>query len=280
MSDLRLGWVIAAAALCGLGTAFGGYAATEQAESDEGALALSEDPVALAQTEDSDGFQKGSFWFFGTSNYHLRLDESEAQVDGMLDRPLGLILPRWERPTTFKDWCDDFMVWDLWGGYGRDINEKLSWSIYGGGGAGTIENSDDYFPLLIPIELDMDFTRRSLMVGSSVSYFPWGRPVKGERGFWNAVRCTRRVTEMNVGFNRQVSIGDMTVKLPFIGRVFHYKMEDTYNLFWASPRIGIETPITKQDSFSILTGYLFFHDHADEYNGILLEFLVRHRFKR
>ncbi len=237
-------------------------------------------PVSAAEkkTSEQEGFQKQSFWFFGTSNYHLKLHEAESKVDRMLNTPLGLIFPRWEEPTTFKNWSDDFKIWDFWAGYGRDINEKFSWSIYGGGGAGTVPNSKRYYPLGVPLKLNMDFTRRSLMIGSSISWYPWGKPVSTGRGVMNALRASKPVAEMNIGYNHQTSIGDVTFKLPLLGDVLHIKDEAKYNLFWASPRLGVEIPLTEKDSLNLLTGYLFFHQHKDEFNGILLEFFIRHRF--
>lgn len=219
-----------------------------------------------------------SFWFIGTSNYHLRLEEPEGKIDRMLNDTFGNVLPRWERPTTFKDWGDDEKLWDLWAGYGHDINEKFSWSIYGGGGIGTIHNKDHYYPFAIPLKLEADFTRKSLMLGSSVSCYPWGRPEKIGPGLKNALKGARPMAEMNIGYNRQISIGDVTFNLPVLRDALHMKDVQKYNLFWTSPRVGLETPLTKRDSLDILTGYLFFHDHAAEFNGVLIEMLFRHRF--
>jgi len=221
---------------------------------------------------------KHSFWFIGTSNYHLRLQESESKITRELDRTFRPITLGWERPTTFKDWSDDWRIWDLWGGYGRDINEKSSWAVYAGGGAGTVHNSNLYFPLGIPIDLDVDFTRRSLLLGSSISYYPYGRPKKLGRGLKKTLEGSRLMTEMNVGYTHQTIIGDVKASLPLIGEVLRIKDESKYHLFWASPRIGVEMPLTDSDSLNILGGYLLFAEHAREFDGFLLEFFVRHRF--
>ena len=196
----------------------------------------------------------------------------------MLNNTLGNLLPRWERPTTFKDWCDDWRVWDLWGGYGRDINAYSSWTIYTGGGIGTIPNGKRYFPLGIPLRIDADFTRKSFLLGSSISYYPWGRPVKSEPGLVASLKAARPMAEFNVGYTYQISIGDVKASLPLAGNLLHIKDEKRYHLFWISPRIGMEVPLTAKDSLNVLAGYTVMHQHGPEYNGALLEFFVRHRF--
>ncbi len=232
----------------------------------------------MEEQDNPDSENQDSFWFMGTSNYHLRLEESEKRIDGMLNNTLGKVLPRWERPTTFKDWCEDWRVWDLWGGYGRDINAYSSWTVYTGGGIGTIPNGKRYFPLGIPLRLDADFTRKSLLVGSSISYYPWGRPVKKEPGFVASLKAARPVAEINLGYTYQISIGDVKASLPLAGNILHIKDEKRYHLFWLSPRIGVEAPITDKDSLNVLVGYTIMHQHGPEYNGAMLEFFVRHRF--
>lgn len=235
------------------------------------------DAYAQEDAESSD-FEKKSFWFVGTSNYHLRLKESEGEIDTLLNGALALLFPRWDKPTTFKDWSEDWRIWDLWIGYGRDINAKSSWSVYGGGGAGTVSNTERYFPLGIPLKLDVDFARRSILLGSSLSYYPFGKPEKTGRGFKESLKGARPQGELNVTYSHQTRIGDVSAALPLIGSVIHYKDEKKDRLINFSPRLGIEVPVTKDDSINILGGYLFFTRHADEYNGFLLEIFARHRF--
>ena len=221
---------------------------------------------------------KDQFWFIGTSNYHLLLRESEAQIDRQLDTPFGLLLPTWKRPTTFKDWSDDFILWDLWGGYGRDLSPQFSWAIYGGGGAGTVPNRHHYYPLGLPLEMEMDFTRLSLMAGTSISWYPFGRPEKRDGGFFKNLSAARPMFEANIGYSHQVSQAEVTFRLPLLGKVARIKDEKVYDMAWTSPRAGVEIPLTEDTSFNMLGGYLFFSDHSSEYNGTLLEFFIRHRF--
>lgn len=221
---------------------------------------------------------RGWFWFVGTSNYHVKLDASEALNDRLLNRPMNLLLPAWEEPTTFKDWSDDWRVWDVWAGVGREINDHLSWALYSGGGAGTIRNHDMYYPLGVPLRVKADYTRRSMFLGVSLSIYPWGRPEKGEPGFWNAVRAARPQFEANVGYNWQYALADVSFGFPVLGDLLNIEREYNYDLFFFSPRAGLEFPMTEKSSFNVILGYTLFHDHGDDFNSILLEFFVRNKF--
>jgi hypothetical protein len=221
---------------------------------------------------------RNQFWFVGTSNYHLLLHESESRITNQMDRPFKVLFPGWKRPTTFKDWSDEYVVWDMWGGYGFDLSKRFSWSIYGGGGAGTIPNARTYYPLLIPVKFKVDFTRVSGMIGSSVSWFPLGRPEFRNGGILKNILATRPVAEMNIGFNHQISDAKVRLGLPGFDHLVKIKENNAYDLFWTSPRLGFETPVTETNSLNALIGYVFFNDHAREYDGWLLEFFIRHRF--
>lgn len=221
---------------------------------------------------------RDQFWFVGTSNYHLLLHESEDQIDRQLNAPFGTLLCNWKRPTTFRDWSNDFLLWDLWGGYGFDLSEQFSWAVYGGGGAGVVPNDNHYSLLGIPLRVRADFTRISLMAGTAITWYPFGRPAPATRNLWKNFAGTRPMAEMNVGYSYQVAIGDVKLSVPILGRLAHIRDEKQYHLAWTSPRLGIEVPLTKNNTLNILGGYLFFVPHSSEFNGGLLEFFIRHRF--
>jgi hypothetical protein len=233
---------------------------------------------APALEQAADEKPRNQYWFAGTSNYHLLLHESEQRITKQMDRPFGLLFPDWKRPTTFRNWSDDFMLWDLWGGYGLDISKKLCWSIYGGGGAGEVPNGRTYYPLGLPVKFKADFMRVSLMAGTSVTWYPFGKPEKVPGGLLQDLKSARPMAEMNIGYTHQISIGDVKLSLPIVGRVVRVRQSDQYDLLWASPRLGVEMPLTKTNSLNILGGYLFMDKHSTEYNGALLEFFIRHRF--
>lgn len=217
------------------------------------------------------------FFFVGTSNYHILLRESEARIDRQLNDTFGLITPDWRNPRTFKDWSEEFLLWDLWFGYGRVLSKHFAWSIYTGGGLGTVPNEHTFHPLLMPVKFKVDFTRMSVLAGTSITWYPFGPPKKQD-GFWRNLAASRPMAEANIGYSHQVSIADVKLGLPIVGDAIHIRQKDKYDLLWTSPRLGFETPLTETTSLNILGGYLFFNEHSDEFNGGLLEFFIRHRF--
>lgn len=221
---------------------------------------------------------RNQYWFIGTSNYHLLLHESEDQINRQLNRPFGRIFRTWHRPTTFRDWSDSYLLWDLWAGYGRDLSERFSWGIYAGGGYGKIPNSNRYHPLGISFRVQADFSRISFMAGNGITFHPWGRPVYREGGLWKNIKASRPMTEMNIGYAYQIAIGSVKIHVPIFDQIARIREEKKYHLFWISPRIGIETPLTKNNTLNTLVGYNIFTTHGSEFNGYIFEFFIRHRF--
>jgi hypothetical protein len=218
------------------------------------------------------------FWFVCSSNYHAKLKTSEQQIDRQINGLFGLIFPGWERVTTFQDWRDDWLVWDLSVGIGRDISPHLAWTVYAGGGLGTIRNRDDYRLGLVPVGMKVYFTRTSFFTGASLRWWPWERAHREEKGFWGMVKGIRPVTEMNVGYSLETSEADVRASFPLVGDLLHINQKDTYNLFWLSPRAGIEIPFSDKYSLNLLGGYLWFNDAQDDFNGPMMEVMFCGRF--
>ena len=233
--------------------------------------------LTLRGAEEEDGGRQW-FWFAGTSNYRVKLEASEKKIDRMLNRPGRLLFRGWDDPATFKDWSDDGLIWDLWAGVGFEINKHVSWALYGGGGMGTVKNRDHYRLLGVPVGLRADFTRRSFFLGTSWSFYPWGRPERQGPGLMGSLRGARPVFEANVGFNYQYSLGDVSFSLPLLGRVLHVEDQEEFYLFFVGPRGGVEFPVNDRTTFNIIAGAVWFHDAGDDFNNVLLEFFVRRRF--
>jgi len=232
--------------------------------------------VTLSAAAPEEALRK--FWFVGTSNYRVTLKASEAKIDRMLNRPGRLLFRGWEDPDTFKDWSDEGRIWDIWGGFGFEINEYVSWAIYSGGGFGTVKNRDHYHALGIPVGVRADFTRRSFFLGNSFSIYPWGRPERKGPGLMGSLRGARPAFEANFGFNYQYSLGDVSFSLPLIGRALHIEDQEEFYLLFFSPRVGLEFPINDRTTFNFIGGYTFFHDASDDFNSMLIEFFVRRSF--
>ncbi len=236
-------------------------------------------PDTAPPTEvDGDGEAGPWFWFAGTSNYHNKLKTSERRVDRQINDTFGLLFPRWRRVTTFQDWRDQWLIWDFFAGVGRDINESLSWTVYVNGGQGTIRNRDRYGLLALPVETKIYFTRQSYGAGASLRWWPVGRPEKTEKGLWGSLSAVRPVMEMNAGYNHQTAVAEGRVWTPLSGDALRIRQKDSYDLLWASPRAGVEVPLSGRHSFNLLGGYLFFNNEQDDLNGIILEMFVSGRF--
>jgi hypothetical protein len=188
------------------------------------------------------------------------------------------VFSNWERVTTFQDWRDEWLMWDLSAGVGRDISPHLAWTVYGVAGTGTIRNRDDYRLLLAPVGMKEYFTRTSLSVGTSLRWWPWERAHRDGPGFWSIVKGIRPVTEMNVGYSRQISKAEVRASVPLLGDVLHINQSDTYNLGWISPRAGIEIPLSDKYAINVLGGYLWFNNAQDDFNGFMLETMFSGRF--
>ena len=119
-------------------------------------------PVAAEAAKPCDeeqAWENRWFWFVCNSNYHNRLKTSERQIDRQINGLFGAVFPDWERVTTFQDWRDKWLVWDLSVGVGRDISPHFAWTVYGVGGTGTIRNRDDHRLLLAPVGMKEYFTQ-------------------------------------------------------------------------------------------------------------------------
>jgi hypothetical protein len=228
-------------------------------------------------------FEKQWFIFGGLMNYQTRLEESEAQIDAEINGLFGKVIPRWKEPTTFKDWSDDLKLWDAWIGVGRDISPKWNWFVDAGGGAGTIENSERYYPLLIPLTINVDFERTELFAEAGLDWYPWGKPEKSTNvqtgsGFARSLKATRPYLSLAAGYNHQTAIADVRIDAPIIGQIVRIKDEQSYDMLYLNPRVSIETPITKKTSINFTFGYIFFDEHAEEFNSFASGVFLKYRF--
>ena len=129
---------------------------------------------------------------------------------------------------------------------------------------------------------DIDFSRKSHFLGASITYYPFGKPQKPEKGSGNRILGTLRATrpnfEINAGAAREEIRADVKLDVPIIGNFLHIKQKDVYYLGWASPRAALEIPLTKKGSLNLMTGYTFFFEHQEEFNNVVSVVFWRHRF--
>jgi len=221
-----------------------------------------------------DGMQDRWFAFAGLMNYHTRLEESEGQIDREINGTLGKLIAGWERPRTFKDWSNDWMLWDSFAGFGRDICPNWDWCVDFGGGAGTIKNHDTYGPLGLRLKTRVDFTRTECFVEGSLDYYPWGKPRGIETRSGNvfeymgrALRETKPYFSVVSGYSRQTALAEVRVRLPIFGNLLNMQQKDSYDLFYACPRVAVEIPLRNNDFLDVTAGYVFFDKRAREFDS-------------
>jgi len=219
--------------------------------------------------------EKDWFWGIGATNYHPEFKESERLIDKEINEPLGNMFPDWKKPETFKDWSDDYKIWDLWLMLGRDINEKSSWFIEMGGMTSDIDNSKTYLSSGVPIDVDVDFSRTEAFVLGVLSYYPWGKPSIDKTRY--RILCAKPYGEISIGYVYIEAAGEVKLSSP-PGLISKQKERRNYDLFQVSPRVGVEIPMTENDSVSFMGCYSFFNNNESEFNSPSFSIIYKHRF--
>lgn len=236
--------------------------------------------ASLPSTEKEEaGALEGWHVFFTAANVYPRLDDTEAKIDRLINDDVGRLFPAWEKPRTFSDWRDEGMLWDFQIGMGRDVTEKGTVYVSVGGTAGEQKNPK-WYP---PVGVDVDFARSLWFVSAGYDYYFWGRPVlpgrvEGESFLMQRLRAAKPYGEIAGGYINLKTRADVTLKAPLFGDLFTYQDKARYDLFYVSPRVGIEMPLTEQNSVALAAGYLFFTSHCEEVNNLSIYAVFRHRF--
>ena len=224
-------------------------------------------------------------WYLGikASNYRPALKEFERRIDAEIREPLKAILPSWQGVESFKDWSDDSEVWDIWLEGGRDLSPKASWFISAGGTGATIRTNQTYFPVGIPFTTDVRFRGTELGIMGGLAYFPLGKPALDCRSrTWNVVKQAvlraKPYGEIGVGYTFFRGEGTVTLGLPMLNRLYKNKEEFRFHLLEISPRIGVEFPLNRRDSISLVGSYRFFHGHGAEFDSPAVSAVIKHRF--
>lgn len=220
---------------------------------------------------------------YGASNIHPGLMESEQLVEERMNGILGRIMPGYTRPVTFRTWEEDLKTWDFHVGFGRDINSRFSWFVNGTVSAGYIDNEKTYYPLFVPVDTHIRFNRTVAGVIFGADYYPFGKPKLPPKGpvhpAIRALRASRPFIKFAVSPVYVAGTGEAELRLA--GRLGLIKegVEQNHKLFYYTPRVGVEVPITPDDSLLLDTGYLFFTTHEEEYNGWSFYIAHRHKFR-
>jgi len=233
-----------------------------------------------AESDSEEGRYRGWQVFVAAANLWPRLDETEAKIDRLINNGVGRLCPRWEEPRTFSDWRDDGMLWDFQLGVGRDIADKWTWYAAAGGAFGHQPNSHRYFPLGLPMKIGVDFDRSAWFVTSGLDYYPWGVPEYPEDGpsILACLRAAKPYVEGAIGYVYLKGRAECSFALPLLGEFAHYQDKAQYDLFYLSPRLGVDIPVSKRNSVSVAAGPLLFTTHEHEFNNVSIYTVLRHRF--
>lgn len=241
------------------------------------------DGAASSNEGTDDGQKKKWQVFFSAANIWPKLDESEGKIDKLINNGLGRLFPRWEEPETFKDWRDDFKLWDLQLGVGREINPHLAWYAIVGGVRGYQPNSGRYLLLGVPVKVNANFERTVFCAGVGLDYYPWGQPTlsessAGENPIWRRLREAKPYFEAATGYVDVKGRASASIERPLLGKIIRYTDKARYDLFYVSPRVGIDIPLSKRNSISFSAGPLKFTSHQREFDNLSFYTTLRHRF--
>jgi hypothetical protein len=238
-------------------------------------------PAQAASPTEGSEYEKHWYLSVGTSNHHPKLKESEAQIDEEVNGLFGL-LPRWKNPTTFEDWADDFKLWDVAVGIGRDITPRTSWGVWMGGAGATIKTKARYGIL----DTDIRFSRASAFLTVQGYVYPWGKPELQDdsaiglgQHMAASLKGTRPYGTLAAGYLFVRAKGDVRLDLPVVGRVFRQKQVENHHMRIISPKIGVEIPVSRDNTLTLEAAYnMVGPHHENEYDGASYFVGVKHRF--
>ncbi len=234
-----------------------------------------------AEKKAEDEWQNRWFVKGGLANVHARLDESEGEINRQLNKPFSVLIPGWDRARTFKDLSKNWGLFDAHLALGRDINENWSWFVDVGGIIGNVKTKENYlFPL--PLNVKVNFGRKLWFVAAGADYYPWGKPVlnrdPSRNAIMDALRSSRPFLEAAVGFVDAGETATARLRIQHLAPSLKIKQYLHHPTEYISPRIGVETPLGKNDSVVLAVGYLFFDRHETDFNNVSTYMLYSHKF--
>ena len=196
-------------------------------------------------------------------------------LDRRLDIPLKAdVLGVFHRPTTTIDRKSSLSLQTFYLGFGRRETDRVAWTLYLGGGAG----SDKDHQRFLNANLDIAFRYLTLYTGVSAEFYPWGMPRYGKDLTWKQ-RFSRSRPYLLIG----VEVGYVSAK----GRG-HYSLAplrlyddaETIRDWIFSTKFGLgwRIPINDRWSVSLAGDYSYHCYRPDEYNSWNLVSGLRYHF--
>ncbi len=206
---------------------------------------------------------------------HTKLSETEQLLDRRLDLPLKLdVFGVFDHPTTPIDRKTNLQLMSFSVGIGREENDYLVWTVYGGGGAAANRNHQRFAIL----QLDVDFKYALAYVGFTTEVYPWRVPRKATGLTWERrLRASRPyfTAGFETGYVSGEGKGDYSA-----GPVTLYKDGVTIRDWTFSWPVGVgwTVPLSERWSFHLVGDYRFHLYRPDEYNGWNFTSALRRRF--
>jgi len=261
---LRIGLVLLA------GLTFGGIIPSP-------APASPETEKSNSKSERPEGSEIDKPWHLDLSfrSFHPRLSETKAMLDQRLKVPMRMDWAHlFDEPYTPVDRNTDWGFGGLSIGVGRQENDWLLWTVYGGGGSGEDRN----FQRILFETLEVNFKYRYVYFGGEAEIYPWKIPtVRPQMSFDEKLRASRPflLTGLEAGYVSSDGEGAFRAfQIPTYRDSAHIRD-------WVSNlRLGLGWSFPLSTSFSLqLSGdYAFNFYRPDEYNGWQLIAGLRYRF--
>lgn len=212
---------------------------------------------------------------FQIRSLHPRLSETKAMLDERLKGPLRVDWAHtFDRPYTPIDRNTDWGFASLILGVGRQENDWLLWTAYGGGGWGEDRNFDRY----LTNTLEVNFKYRYFVFGGDAEIYPWKVPkVQPRMTFSDSLYASRPflLTGLQAGYVSSEGEGSFRMlNFPLYRDAAHIRD-------WVgSLRLGLgwNFPLSTRFSLNLAGGYAFNFYRPDEYNGWQLIAGLRYRF--
>lgn len=216
-------------------------------------------------------------WHFdlGLRVSHTKLAETEQTLDRRLDIPLKAdVLGLFHHPTTTIDRKTDLAVSSFYLGIGRQEKDRLTWTLYAGGGAA----SDNDHQRFVIANLDVAFHYLTLYTGLAAEFYLWGTPLFGSNLTWKQrLECSRPyfLTGFEAGFVHGKGTGHYS-----LAPLRLYEDSKTVRDWIFSYKLGLgwRIPLGERWSASLAGDYSFHFYRPEEYNSWNLISGLRYRF--
>jgi hypothetical protein len=115
-----------------------------------------------------------------------------------------------------------------------------------------------------------------------MDFYPLAKPpdpcLKTGNRVLSSIMSSRPFIKLALGYAHTVGTGKVRVGIPKTPLYYKESLIVVDDFIYLSPRIGLEVPITANDSILLDAGYLFVPHPNDEYNGLSYYFAHRHKF--